>query len=175
MEEIDPPEDIDNIGDLESYLGELAAAHNDLVHEVNRIDNLVVGALENSREAGDDVEALRGEVSRLRDQVELVDATMPAQQKSKLAKIRDILEFGMTEATGGRGGVKVTTGEAAAAAGASRDTARRLMDEIGANFSWAEVKTPGGPNPKELRLAIRGRDLDELMDDVRGHYGGASA
>ena len=167
MTDIDP-DAIESVEDLREVVDELAA-------DLDRVDGNVNGLFARAGEFDERLAAIEDRLDALEDQVELVDATMPAQQKSKLAKVRDILQYGMTEATGGRGGVKVTTGEAAAAAGASRDTARRLMDEIGANFSWADVETPGGPNPKELRLAIRGRDLGELMDDVRGHYGGASA
>lgn len=174
MNEIDPPEDINSVDDIESFLGELAEQHNELVREVERIDNLVIRALDNYHDTSDDLEELRGEVNRLRDQVEIVDATMPDQQKGKLEKVRSILEFAMDHGSGGMRGVKVDSGEAAAAAGSSRDTACRLMDEVGATFSWADVETPGGPKPKVLKLAIQDREVGELMDDVRAHYGGGA-
>jgi len=170
MDPIDPPEDIEDVADLEAYLGGLADAHNDLVREVNRLDNLVVKALENSREA----EQLRDDIARLRDQVEMVNATMPNQQRGKYEKIRAIIEFAIEEGSGGTAGVKVTTGQAAAAAGASRDTARRLMDEIAATFSWGDVEVPGGPNPKELRISTRRHDEDDLVDDVVARFKGGA-
>jgi len=174
MDEIDPPDDITDIADLEAYLGELAAAHNDLVREVNRLDNLVVRALENSREAGEDVADLQGEVDRLRDQVEMVDATMPDQQKGKYEKMLAIVRAALDDGSQGPSGVKITTGHAATAAGSSRDTARRLMDEIGASFPWAECEAPGGPKPKELRISTRRHDEDDLVDDISAKLKGGA-
>lgn len=175
VDEIDPPDGLDSVDELEGYLADLADAHNALVREVERIDRLVVNGLNSKNDGLDELETLRGEVDRLRDQVEIVDATMAKPQQSKVQKIRATLQWAMTHGSGGPAGVVVETGQASAAASCSRKTARRLMDEIGSSFRWADVETPGGPNPKQLRLAIRDRGMDDLMDDVRAHYGGAEA
>jgi hypothetical protein len=113
--------------------------------------------------------AAADELRHLRGQLDTIDATMPQQQRGKRQKVRSILEFGVSEANGVTAGVKVTSGEAAAAASCSRDTARRLMDEIGTTFEWAGVKNPGGPKPKELRLTIE-NGLEALMADVAAAY-----
>jgi len=113
--------------------------------------------------------AAADELQHLRGQLDTIDATMPQQQRGKRQKVRSILEFGVSEANGGTAGVKITSGEAAAAASCSRDTARRLMDEIGTTFAWADVKNPGGPNPKELRVSTD-TGLESLMADVAAAY-----
>lgn len=113
--------------------------------------------------------AAAAELRHLRSQLDTIDATMPQQQRGKRQKVRSILKFGVSEANGGTAGVKVTSGEAAAAASCSRDTARRLMDEIGSTFAWADVKNPGGPKPKELRVTIAD-GLETLMADVEAAY-----
>lgn len=171
MDTIDPPDEIDDRADLETYLDRLAAQQNEIVRELNRIETMALAADDRSVEAATDVDDLQGQIDRLRDQVDMMDATMPDQQRTKLQKVRSILEYALEEGTRGTTGVKLVTGEVTAAAGSSRQTARRLMDEIGAAFEWAEVKTPGGPNPKELRLAVNDRAVGDLMDDVRTTWG----
>lgn len=175
VDEIDPPEDIENIDDLIEYLSELAERYNDLANRVENINTNVNGLFARAGEFDDRLDRQEGRFDRLEDQVEIMDVTMPKQQKTKLQKVRNILEYALTEGTGGRAGVKIDTAEATAAAGSSRQTARRLMDEIGATMPWADVETPGGQQPKQLKLAIRDRDVEELMDDVRTQFGGIDA
>jgi hypothetical protein len=43
------------------------------------------------------------------------------------------------------------------------------MDEIGSTFAWADVKNPGGPKPKELRVSTD-TGLEALMADVAAAY-----
>lgn len=175
LDELDPPDEDASVEELWDTLGALVERHNELITRVQRADKLAVKALEDSRSIDRDVDTLRSELEDLQQHLDIVDASMPDQQQDKLGRIRGILSYAVAEATGGPAGVIVETGEATAAAQTSRNTALRLMDEIGSNFEWASVKNPGGPNPKQLRLAIRDRDVHDLMDDVRAHYqhGGA--
>jgi len=141
-----------------------------LKRRVNSLDDRV-GDLEAENER------LREELREVREEATLAQAQTPEQQQDKLANLKAILRYAVEDANGGMGGVKVETGEATAAIDGSRSTALRLMDEIGGSFAWAEVENPGGPKPKELRLATRGRDLADLLADVREEYanGGESA
>lgn len=115
-------------------------------------------------------EQLREQLDAVREEATLAQAQTPEQQQNKLANVKAVLRYAVEDANGGMGGVKVTTGEATAAIDGSRSTALRLMDEIGGTFSWATVENPGGPKPKELRLAINGRSLSDLLSDVHATY-----
>lgn len=171
---IDPPESIDSPEDVQAFAETMAETMNVVVREVQRLDRLTVRALEKNRETDADVEEVRDRLETVHEKIDVVDATMPKQQRGKLEKVRAILEYATSQARGGYGGVKVTTGEAAAAASCSRDTALRLIDEIGATFSWAASKNPGGPKPKQLRLSIGDQTVGDLMVDVREQYGGTA-
>lgn len=175
LDELECPDEIEDIDQLREILCPLIDRQNRLLVEVRRLDKLVIDAQERSRDASADLDAIQADLDRLRDHVDVVDATMPNQQQDKLDKIRGILSYAVEEARGGRVGVIVETGEATAAAQTSRNTALRLMDEIGTNFEWASLKNPGGPNPKQLRLAIDDQEVHDLMDDVRTHYQGGGA
>lgn len=168
-DDIPDPDDIDSIDGLRDAIEALT-------ENVDRIDGNVTGLFARAGEFDERLGRIEERLDTLEEQVDLVDATMPQQQKGKLEKVQAILEYAIDHGSGGHAGVKVDTGEATAAAGSSRDTARRLMDEIGGSFPWADVETPGGPKPKQLKLRIRDRTPDELMSDVRAHYnGGAEA
>lgn len=167
------PDDIPDADDVES-VENLLGILTDLAKE-NQIQRSQLSAQADAIDFLEtEVEQLREDLESVNENVELVDATMPDQQKGKMQKIRGILEYATSDATGGPSGVTVETGEATAAAGSSRDTALRLMDDIATNFAWARVDNPGGPNPKKLKLDIRGRSVSDLMDDVQAHYGGGA-
>lgn len=159
IDDLPDPDDIDDADDARDAYAKLLA-------EVQRLDNLTVRALENSREAVETADDLE-------DHVSMVDASVPEQSKSKLENVQSVLEYAVTDATGGPAGVTMETGEVTAAIDGSRDTALRLMDEIGGTFSWADVENPGGPNPKKLRLQVAGRERNDLLADVADQYGTA--
>lgn len=171
LDGLDCPDELDDLEELRTLLCRLIDRQNTILVELKRLDNLTIRALENSREAAEDAGEVRSELAQIKEDVDVVNAAIPDHQQEKLDRIRGILAYAVTEARGGPGGVKVDTGEAAAAAKTSRNTALRLMDEIGASFSWASTETPGGPNPKQLKLSIGNSGVNELMDDVRAKFG----
>lgn len=171
MKRVDPPEEIADLDELLEVIHDLAEAHNELADEVERIDTNANGLANRVRALGGQVDKLEEHVADVDDRVELVDATMPDQQKNKLERVEAILQYAYEHAEGGMGGVKVTTGEATAAASSSRSTARRAMDFIGSAFPWAETHTPGGPKPKELRIDTDA-SLQDRLADARDHFGG---
>lgn len=164
------PEEIEDIDHLHTLQSRRDDRLNRLLAEVQRLDKLVIDAQERSREANEDLERVDEDLGRVHECVDVIEATMPNQQQEKFGKIRDIISYGISEGTGGRRGVKINTGEATAASGASRNTALRLMDEIGANFEWASVENQGGPHPKQLKIATNEWGADAIMDDLRAHY-----
>lgn len=170
-DDIPDPEEIDSLEDVKTLFAAMQQRDDELQ---SALESKYQWAVEDIITLEDRVEALQQENEALKDRVarleqsqEDIHATMPKQQRDKQAKVRAILAYATNEATGGQSGVKVETGEATAAAGCSRNSALRLMDEIGAKLSWAKVRNPGGPQPKELRLAIKDRDVEELMTDVQ--------
>lgn len=174
---VDPPEDIDSLDDLVSFLSDLAERHNALVREVERVDENTNGVFPRLSSIDDDLAELDNQVHAVKNQlddvnghVETVEASMPDQQKGKLEKVEAILDYAYTHASGGAAGVVVETGEATAACGASRQTALRLMDEIAGSFSWAKTQNPGGPKPKQLRVATRAHEKSELVGEVHEQF-----
>lgn len=175
------PEEIDSLEDVKTLFAAMQQRDDELQSNLESKYRLAVEDVIELEERVETLEqenrALRNRITQLEQSQEDIHATMPKQQRDKQAKVRAILEYATNEATGGQSGVKVETGEATAAAGCSRNSALRLMDEIGAKLSWAAVKNPGGPQPKELRLTIKDRDVEELMVDVRDAFrdGGEAA
>lgn len=163
VEDIDPDE-IETIDDLKDAL---AALQDDL----ERVDGNVNGFFARVSGIDDRLNDIENRLDRLEQSVNKVDASVPKQSKNKVDNVESVLEYAVNHATGGRGGVKVDTGEVSGQIDGSRDTALRLMDDIGSKFQWADVDNPGGPNPKQLKLATGGRTVEQLMNDVVEVYG----
>lgn len=175
FDELECPEEIEDVDQLRNVLSDVVHQHNRLLVEVRRLDNLVVDALETRRTTREGLDDLQDDVERLRMDVDLLDGTVPNKNQTKIERIRGIVSYAVTEATGGPAGVVIETGEATAAANSGRNTALRLMDEIGTTFRWASVENPGGPNPKQLRIATKDRTVTGLMDDVREEFTDSNA
>lgn len=120
-------------------------------------------------------EELQERVDDLEEDLDLVDETMPDQQKGKLEKIRSVLEYAKSEAHPGIRGVKVSSREVTAATGGSRCNALDLVDEIATNRDRADVENPGGPRPKQLKIRTDGDAVDALVDEVSDAFGGEAA
>lgn len=147
-------------------------------HLQDRVDDLEA---ENER-LRSQLDAVEGEHERvlkqlddLAEDVQIVDASVPRQQTTRVKNVVAIIDHAYEDGTGGSKGVTLDTGEVTAAIDGSRDTALRLMDDIGGAFRWAGVENPGGPKPKQLRLATKVHDRDDLLEDVTDHYGGGGA
>lgn len=153
------PDEIDDKDDLIDYVQDLEGRMRSLIETrgalFDRIENL---------EQTVDAQAER--IEELDNEVGVVDASVPEQSKGKVENVIAVMKYAKEDANGGMGGVKIDTGEVTAAISGSRATARRLMDEIGGTFQWAETKNPGGPNPKELRLGIKDKSLSQLKSEV---------
>ena len=156
-------DDLDNAEDLKAVLRVMQERISDIEGQVS--------ALKQSRPIlVDRLDDLEGQLQDIGGHVELVDASLSSPQKGKIEKVMGVLDYIERDASGGRGGVTVTTGEVAAASGGSRDTALRLMDELAARFEWADVDNPGGPKPKRLKVNTVATPADERRAEVRAHY-----
>lgn len=167
---VDPPEDIQDIDDLTGFLEELTTAHNELAEEVASNQSNFDAFGKRLGTINDAVDSLQDDVERVNGTVETVEATMPNQQQEKLDRICGILEYAFDKSNTGPSGVKVTSNEAKAASNASKQTALRLIDEIAANFDWAESENPGGPKPKVLRVQTKGQAVEAVKAEARSHY-----
>lgn len=72
---------------------------------------------------------------------------------------------------GGLSGVTVDRGDVLGAASCSSSRARGLVDEMAGAIDGAETETPGGPNPKVLRLPIGDRDVEYLQEERLEQWG----
>jgi hypothetical protein len=160
--------EIDTREDLEATIEDLQA-------QVDRLEELI----------GENVAGLHARLSRFEDHLDSVDrrideleddakvarATTSSKKQSKVEKATEVLEAADRK-QGGPAGVVIDTGEVIGAAKCSRSRATGLMDEMAGAIKDAETRTPGGPNPKALRLPIGGdRDVDELIDELVESWG----
>jgi len=114
----------------------------------------------------DDIEA---RLDDLEDDVGLAKASVPEQSKTKMDNVVAIVKHAYEKDTGGRAGTKIPSGEVTAVIDGSKQTALRLMDEIGGKFGWAETENPGGPKPKQLKIKTV-HDLSDRLDRVVETY-----
>lgn len=163
LQQVDP-EKIDSVEALQDAMETIR-------DDVDRIDGNVNGFFSRVSGIDDRLDEIEQRLDDLEQSVTKVDASVPEQSKNKIDNVESVLDYAVNHATGGRNGVKVDTGEVGGQINGSRDTALRLMDDIGSKFQWADVDNPGGPKPKQLKLAVGGRTIDELMADVVAQYG----
>lgn len=149
VDEIQTIEDLQH--ELKTLQGQLQAAH-------KRIDKLESQIDENAEA-----------VDRLENDVTVTKASVPQQSKGKIENVMSVIEHAYDKRNGGRSGVKLPSGEVTAVIDGSKQTALRLIDEIGGKFDWAKAENPGGPNPKVLKVKLN-QPLEERKERVARHY-----
>jgi hypothetical protein len=155
---------------------DLEATIHDLQEQVDRLEELIgenVAGL-HDRISGYEhhLEAVERRIDDLENDAKVARATSSSKKQSKVEKATEVLEAADRK-QGGPAGVTIDTGEVIVAAKCSRSRATGLMDEIAGATDDAKTRTPGGPNPKALRLPIGGdRDVDELIDELVNAWGG---
>lgn len=161
------PDEIESIEDFRTAYEELV----DHIAPVAGNFSAVHGRLGQIQEQLDEFD---DRLSALEEKVDVMDVTMSGGKRGKFEKVRDILRHAEENCSRGyTGGTKITTGEARGVAGCSADTARRLMEEIGVTFPWADINKPGGPNANELKLEMGEHSVEEMIEDVKGQFGAA--
>lgn len=163
----DPPEipdEVDSIEDVEEGFQAVRA-------KVEPIDDTIQTIFARLGELQEEIQRRDQRIDELEQQIERMQVASSSQKGGKIEKISDVLDYAESEATGGRYGVTLVTGEVAAAASCSRDTALRIMDEIGGSMPWAMVENPGGPKPKQLKLQTGDHDPSKMLQDVTARYG----
>lgn len=172
-------EAIESREDLEAAMEELRRKTQeleDLGEEVQRLENLIAENVEGVHirlsRIDDQIERLQERVEDLEKDARVAEATTSAKKQSKIERATDVLQAADRKG-GGPSGVVVDTGDVIGAASCSRSRAQGLIDEMAGALEDAEVKRPGGPNPKQLRLPIghRAKDVDELVDELIDAWG----
>jgi len=118
----------------------------------------------------DRIADLEGRMDALEEDVQVANAASSSKKASKIDKAMDVLEMASRKRSG-ISGVRVDTGDVLGAANCSSSRARGLMDEMAGAIDGAETETPGGPNPKVLRLPLGERDLEELQEELLEAWG----
>lgn len=114
----------------------------------------------------DNTEEIREEIDdKLEELNKATAAGGVAKKRSKLEKIESIIRHACSKDRSGVRGVQIEHGGVIAATGVSRQWAHTLMDEIGAKYPFASIKSPAGKK-KQQRNGTAGRSAEDLIQVV---------
>jgi predicted nuclease with TOPRIM domain len=174
-----PPVQIEDIEDGEDVKSVLRRLEEGLTNYGETVSALYdrIKALEQEnqrlREELDELNELSERFESIEGDVRVAKASANGDKREKVENLQNVIKHAYTDATGGPGGVKVDSGEVAGLIEPGRQTALNYMDELAGAFDWCETETPGGPQPKQLRVD-KDAPLADRLDAIASHFAGDS-